>query len=339
MTKPALGKLIHLKKLCTDNGHFHMLAVDQRPPIFNIITAAKERKYKYEEVVECKKLIASNLSHLATAILMDPHYSIPNILKYNNSKGLVITLEDHDFIETRNGRYSKNIYNWTIEKIKKVGGDAVKVLAWYRPDAEQKSLDHQQKYVQRIGEECEKYSIPFLLELLVYPFQNDIHHTRDYKEQKQKNTRHIIDSVKEFAQDKYKVDIFKLESPVSSSQLKNNITKKTKKAFNDLGKATKNKPWVMLSSGMSKVSFYNCLKLAYKNGASGYLAGRTIWLEAFNEYPNINKVKHKLKNDSVNFIKKLNYLTEHNAQSLETYFDKGFKVNRSGSFTNNYRGF
>ena len=62
MTKPALGKLIHLKKLCTDNGHFQMLAVDQRPPIFNIITAAKERKYKYEEVVECKKLIASNLS-------------------------------------------------------------------------------------------------------------------------------------------------------------------------------------------------------------------------------------------------------------------------------------
>ena len=46
MTKPALGKLIHLKKICTDNGHFQMLAVDQRPPIFNIITAAKGRKYK-----------------------------------------------------------------------------------------------------------------------------------------------------------------------------------------------------------------------------------------------------------------------------------------------------
>ena len=76
-------------------------------------------------MVECKKLIASNLSHLATAILMDPHYSIPNILKYNNSKGLVITLEDHGLIETINGRYTKNIYNWTVEKIKKVGGDAV----------------------------------------------------------------------------------------------------------------------------------------------------------------------------------------------------------------------
>ena len=339
MNKNLLGKFIHLKKLCSEFYHFQMLAVDQRPPIFKIISAAKKRKHSYKEVVECKNLISSNLSPLASATLLDPHYSIPNILKHNKSKGLIITLEDHEFRETKKGRYSKNIKNWTVEKIKKVGGDAVKVLAWYRPDSEKKSLVHQKKYIQKIGDECERYSIPFLLELLVYPFQNDVNYTTEYSEQHQKKTNFVIESVKEFAKDKYKVDIFKLESPVSSSQLKNNITKKTKKAFNDLGKATKNKPWVMLSSGMSKVSFYNCLKLAYKNGASGYLAGRTIWLDAFNEYPNINKVKHKLKNDSVNFIKKLNYLTEHNAQSLETYFDKGFKVNRSGSFTNNYRGF
>ena len=159
-----LGKLIHLKKLCTDNSHFQMLAVDQRPPIFNIISSAKGRKHSYEEVVECKKLITSNLSHLATAILMDPHYSIPNLLQHNNSKGLVITLEEHDFKETLQGRYSSDIDNWSVEKIKKAGGDAVKVLAWYRPDAEKKSLEYQQQYVQRIGEECEKYSIPFLLE-------------------------------------------------------------------------------------------------------------------------------------------------------------------------------
>ena len=42
MTTQNLGKLIHLKKLCTDNNHFQMLAVDQRPPIFNIITALQE---------------------------------------------------------------------------------------------------------------------------------------------------------------------------------------------------------------------------------------------------------------------------------------------------------
>jgi len=125
-----------------------MLAVDQRPPIFNIISNAKGRRHTYDEVVECKKLITSNLSQLATTILMDPNYSLSNILQYNKSKGLVITLEDHSFIETERGRYSDNIQNWSVEKIKKVGGDAVKVLAWYRPDADSESIEHQKKYVK-----------------------------------------------------------------------------------------------------------------------------------------------------------------------------------------------
>ena len=59
------------------------------------------------------------------------------------------------------------------------------------------------------------------------------------------------------------------------------ITNETEQAFKDLAAATNNKPWVVLSSGMDKKSFYKCLELAYKNGASGYLAGRTIWLDAF----------------------------------------------------------
>ena len=52
-------------------------------------------------------------------------------------------MEDHELRETKKGRYSKNIKNWTVEKIKKVGGDEVKVLAWYRTDSEKKYLVHQ----------------------------------------------------------------------------------------------------------------------------------------------------------------------------------------------------
>ena len=132
MTNHKLGKLNHLKKLCTDNNHFQMLAVDQRPPIFNLISDANNGQYTYQQVVECKKLITTHLSQQATAILMDPHYSLSNLLSFNKSKGLVITLEEHNFRETNKGRYSENISNWSVEKIKKAGGDAVKVLAWYR---------------------------------------------------------------------------------------------------------------------------------------------------------------------------------------------------------------
>jgi len=300
----------------------------------------KKKKYTYTDVVDFKKNISLSLSKHSTAILMDPVYSVPSLIPSSKSKGLIITLEDHDFIEKGKGRYSKNIKNWTVEKIKRIGGDAVKVLAWYRPDADQKSIKYQKEYIETIGKQCEKYDIPFLLELLVYPFKNEIGYSKDYKEQLDKNQNHVINSVKEFSKAKYKVDIFKLESPVDSSQLQNSkFTKATEGAFKQLSKATRNIPWVMLSSGMSKKSFLNCLKLAYKNGASGYLAGRTIWLDAFKDYPNYKKITTKLNRESVSYVKKLNKLTKKNAQSLEKYLTQKLVQKNSLNFKNIYRGF
>ena len=339
MRSNNIGKLIHIKKLCNDQGHLQMLAIDQRPPIFNLIKE-KKKAYTYKDVVDFKKQISVNLSQYSTAILMDPVYSVPSLIPSSKSKGLIVTLEDHNFIEKGKGRYSKNIKNWTVEKIKRIGGDAVKVLAWYRPDADQKSIKHQKKYIETIGKQCERYDIPFLLELLVYPFRNEIGYSKDYKEQLDKNQNHVIDSVKEFSKTKYKVDIFKLESPVDSDKLQNGkFTKTTEDAFKQLSKVTRNIPWVMLSSGMSKESFLNCLKLAYKNGASGYLAGRTIWLDAFRDYPNYKKITTKLNKESVSYVKKLNELTKKNALSLEKYLTQKLIQKNSSNFKNTYKGF
>ena len=339
MRSNNIGKLIHIKKLCNDRSHLQMLAIDQRPPIFNLIKE-KKRRYTYKDVVDFKKHISLNLSQHSTAILMDPVYSVPSLVPSSKSKGLIVTLEDHNFIEKGKGRYSKNIKNWTVEKIKRIGGDAVKVLAWYRPDADQKSIKHQKKYIEIIGKQCEKYDIPFLLELLVYPFKNEIGYSKDYKEQLDKNQNHVIDSVREFSKPKYKVDIFKLESPVDSSKLEDSkFTKVTQEAFKKLSLATKEIPWVMLSSGMSKNSFFNCLKLAYRNGASGYLAGRTIWLNAFKDYPNYKKITNNLKKEGANYVKKLNTLTKKNAQSLEKHLANKLIQKNSFNFKNTYKGF
>lgn len=339
MKSSKTGKYVHIKKLCNNNSHLEMLAIDQRPPIFNIIKT-KKKNYAFDDVVNFKRHISQSLSKYASAILMDPVYSIPNLISTSNCNGLIITLEDHAFVEKGRGRYSKNINNWTVEKIKKIGGDAVKVLAWYRPDADKKCIQYQKKYIETIGKQCEKYDIPFLLELLVYPFKNEIGYSKDYKEQQNKNQNHVIDSVKEFSKAKYKVDIFKVESPVDSKNLETGkFTKETHEAFAKLSKAMRNIPWVMLSSGMSKNSFFNCLKLAYKNGASGYLAGRTIWLDAFKDYPNYKKITNSLSSEGANYVKKLNALTKKNAQSLEKYLANKLIQKKSINFKNTYKGF
>jgi len=338
MIKNSLGKYLHLKKLCNSDDLLEMLAIDQRPPIFNLIESKINRKASYKKIVEFKGLLTEFLSPYASAILMDPIYSLPNLLNKNKSKGLIVTLEDHIFRDSSEGRLSKNINGWSVEKIKKIGGDAVKVLLWYRPDASTKIKNLQKKHLLNIGQECKKYGIPLLLELLVYPFKNDKGYNKKYSSWENKKHEQVIQSVKEFSKIKYNVDIFKIESPINQSEITKHNYKNNLKIFKKLNKATNQKPWVMLSSGMDKQAFYECLNLAYQSGASGYLAGRSIWLSAFNKYPNLSEVKKDLMN-SVKYMKKLNSLTEKKAHSLEKFFNINLKSSFKSQFPVKYKGF
>ena len=134
MIKLSPGKNLGMRRISDEAGIFKMTAVDQRPPIINPIKKYFDDKNKvWNEVSKFKKLLVENLQDSSSALLLDPHYAIPtsmDILKSN--KGLIVTLEDSKFDENNLGRSSKIIDNWSVSKIKRMGADAVKVLAWYR---------------------------------------------------------------------------------------------------------------------------------------------------------------------------------------------------------------
>ena len=304
------GKLQGMKRLSDKNGIFKMTAVDQRPPIKKPIAEyLKTQEAPWEEVAKFKNLLIESLQDRSSALLLDPHFAIPSSMDILDSKkGLVVTLEDSIFSDTKGGRISSSIDHWSVSKIKRMGADAVKVLAWYRPDADRKVLQAQQDYVQKVGEECRKYDILFLFELLVYPLSKDKHQTKDYVEMKNKKTEHVLKSVEEFSNHKYGVDVFKLESPVNASEISNNDIN----AFNEMGKLA-GRPWVMLSAGAGKEDFKNVLELAFKAGCSGFLAGRAIWLDAFLNYPNWDIIKQQLLGPSNDYLKEIGKIADNNA--------------------------
>lgn len=304
------GKLQGMKRLSDKNGIFKMTAVDQRPPIKKPIAEfLKTQEAPWVEVAKFKSLLIESLQDSSSALLLDPHFAIPSSMDILDSKkGLVVTLEDSIFSDTQGGRISSSIDHWSVSKIKRMGADAVKVLAWYRPDADRKVLQAQQDYVQKVGEECCKYDILFLFELLVYPLSKDKHQTKDYVEMKNKKTEHVLKSVEEFSNHKYGVDVFKLESPVNASEISNNDIN----AFNEMGKLA-GRPWVMLSAGAGKEDFKNVLELAFKAGCSGFLAGRAIWLDAFLNYPNWDIIKQQLLGPSNDYLKEIGKIADNNA--------------------------
>ena len=152
-----LGKTWGLRRMADDAGHFTMVALDQRPPIANLVAAKRgiaPADVAFADMVAVKRLLVDVLGHGASAMLMDPNYAFPAALdRLPAHAGLVVTLEDHRFRDTPGGRLSHSIRDWSVEKIKRAGGDGVKVLAWYRPDAAPDVVAHQKDYVRRIGAE------------------------------------------------------------------------------------------------------------------------------------------------------------------------------------------
>lgn len=312
------GKLWGMRRMASEAGIFKMTAVDQRPPIKQPIAKYHGvESAPWEEVARFKTLLVETLQSQSTAMLLDPHYAIPHgIDKFSPTKGLIVTLEDSLFKQHDGGRTSAVIDDWSVAKIKRMGADAVKVLAWYRPDAEPAICQAQKDYVKRIGEECANKDIPFLFELLVYPLGKDAHQTSEYIEMQGKKTDDVLASVSEFSHSDYGVDVFKLESPVNASLADGSAS--VQAVFDEMGTIA-GRPWVMLSAGAGKSDFRNILDHAFKAGASGFLAGRAIWLDAFNHYPDWQAIRGDLEGESSDYLKQISELADANAQDWSSH--------------------
>lgn len=314
--KLTAGKFWGLRRLATADGHFAMLAIDQRPPIEALVKARRAvATAPFDDIVAVKVALARALAGQASALLMDPVYAYWAAIEHARpDRGLLVTLEDHRFAETPDGRMGAPIADWSVAKIKRLGADGVKLLVHYRPDAAPAVCRHQQDFVARAGAECREHDICLLLELLVYPLAGDAAQLTDPR------TRAplVIDSVREFADPRYGVDLFKLESPIAAAGLPDpaaggEAVEQARAAFAALGAAT-TRPWVMLSAGAAMAQFARVLHYAYEAGASGYLAGRAIWWEAAQAFPDLAAMDRRLRDEAAPYMDGLNRMTAARAR-------------------------
>ena len=318
--KLSAGKLRGIRRLADSDGRFKMVAVDQRPPMLKALAEKLDgRKPGYEDLGVVKAALAETLLPHGSALLIDPDYGYPQaeaVIAPN--KGLLITLEDFNFTETEEGRKTSVMQGWGVDKVKRMGADGVKLLLWYRPDASADVVAHQKALVRSVGDACRAHDIPFLLELLVFPFKGTAGHTTDYAEDKDKHPELVLQSLRDFAGPEYGVDIYKLESPALARDLPDPDedtaeAREAQKQFDAIS-AIIDKPWVMLSAGASMEVFRRVLTYAYRAGANGYLAGRAIWWPAFQHFPDVAAMMADLKSQSADYMADINRLTDAKAR-------------------------
>ena len=89
--------------------------------------------------------------------------------------------------------------------------------------------------------------------------------------------------------------------------------RQTQALFNELARVA-GRPWVMLSAGATRDAFQRVLRYAYAAGASGYLAGRAIWWDAFAAFPDMESMRARLRTEALAYMATINALTDEQAE-------------------------
>ena len=315
------GKWQRLRSLTDEQGRFKMMAVDQRDSLRRSIAKATGRDPQNvppEDMAAVKGVITKILATHATAVLTDPAYGYPQSIQHLPPRvGLLLAYEETGYGRagpTGKERRSHLLEDWSAVKAQQMGADALKLLIYYQPDASQEVCLHQQDLVRRVGEECQHADMPFLLELVSYPLEEESIDTSEYA---RKKPDLVIRSASEFSKPEYKVDVLKLEFPADLKWTR----ELSRGAFDGVERApvyglsevsdlcrqlneAAEMPWVILSAGVEIEEFLLQVDLATAAGASGFLCGRAIWKDAIGLYPSVDRMEEWLCSQGVyNFLR------------------------------------
>ncbi|GIW81116.1 MAG: tagatose 1,6-diphosphate aldolase [Gemmatales bacterium] len=275
------GKFRGLQRISNPNGTLTMVALDQNSSMISMIKESlkakgESREPTYSEVVEAKVTLARALAPYASGLLIDAYYGAWNALASGSipaKTGLLIRVEKSGGKKNaRGGTLGAVEPGWSVQKIKRMGADAVKLLAQFEP-TEADSAEHQFQLVQHVYRECQKHDILMLLECVGFPMDGEKKDSKSYLDRKPQT---VIESARQLSRF---CDVYKAEFPgtlgrESDKELEDNI-----KA---LDRASE-RPWVLLSAGVDFPDYKKQVEMAMSLGASGVLGGRAFWKEFFQQ--------------------------------------------------------
>ncbi len=319
----SAGKMRGLKMLADDTGRFRMMAIDQRGSLKRMLASVLSKKadeIRYEDLAEFKKIVIKTLASYSSATLTDPVYGYPNAIKYF-PRGVGLLLCDEETGGEKAGKSGKEIKSsliqgWGVDKIKRAGADGVKLLIYYRGDASFEIVEHQKNLIREVGIACQKYDLPFVLELVNYPFLPD--ETKENANFARRKPKIVKDYVEEFSKSKYAVDILKVEFPANLKFAKEYAQGEfdgvKREPLYDLSEIKDfcrevtnlaGVPWVILSAVVEIDEFVENVRIASESGASGFLGGRAIWQGCAEYYPHKEAMEEWLLTSGAGNFKRL----------------------------------
>jgi tagatose 1,6-diphosphate aldolase len=309
------GKIRGMEALSNDRGVIAAAAMDQRGSLQKALGKERGQDVGRKDMEEFKALVSEVLTLHASAILLDPEYGLPAARRRAPGTGLLLAYELSGYDNTKKGRLPDLLPHESVQRLIAEGADAIKILLYYTPDDDPDINDIKHAFIERIGDECKANDVPFFLEFVTYDPAGGSDKSVAFA---RKKPERVMGSMREFSQDKYGVDVLKVEVPIimafveGSGDFSGEAAYSRQEAIDLFRQAAKvaGKPFIYLSAGVSNSVFTETLRLAGEAGVpfNGVLCGRATWKDGIPVYAKegADSFRRWLESDGVRNIEAVN---------------------------------
>ena len=261
----SIGKLRGLQQISSPRGTFTCLALDHRQNLRKANPAFVDDA----ELSRFKLDVTSALASRATAVLLDPEVSAAQAIAEHaipNDVGLVVAVESTGYTGDATARHAQIIPGWNVEKAKRMGASAIKLLVYYHPDSP--TARETEDFTVQVAEDCRKHDLTLMLEPLSYSLDEN-------KKLSSEEKRYVVvETARRLTP--LGADILKAEFPLDVNEMDESKWLDACKEISSASIA----PWILLSAAVDYETFVRQVTVACNAGASGIAVGRAVWKEA-----------------------------------------------------------
>jgi len=260
--------------ISTPSGRMLIVAADQRNGMKAVMTDAPDGagSVTAEQLAAAKGDLVRFLGNQAPAILLDPEVALPQVVDdatLARDTALVVGMDASGF-ETVDGlRYTRYVEGVTPRRVRELGGDVAKMLFYMRPD-KQGTDSRVADEIRDLVKACEEEGLLLIVEVLTYALEDETE--EDYRTV---FPQLVADAARISVECGAKV--LKLPYPGSAE------------ASAAVTAAASGVPWAVLSAGVDHETFIRQVETAVSNGASGAMAGRSLWKDSLAVSPEVRE--------------------------------------------------
>ena len=268
-TSITIGKLRGLQQISSARGTFTALALDHRQNLRRALHPSDPAAVSEDQLSSFKLDVTAALASEATAVLLDPEVSAAQAIAGHllpKNVGLVVAVESTGYTGEVTARHAQLLPGWSVEKAKRMGASAIKLLVYYHPDSS--TAAEIESFTDQVAEDCARHDLALMLEPLSYPLDE----TKKLSSEEKKYV--VVETAKRLSA--LNIDILKAEFPLEANEADEFKWMAACREISSVSRA----PWILLSAAVNFEVFLRQVTVACNAGASGIAVGRAVWQEA-----------------------------------------------------------